>query len=84
MLFGFLGTTINNIMAHTHTHTLAAVEVFSTVTCLKCLAANVTFRADTTSWCKYQAQRSKRQLMLHVLEVQHLKEQHAKGLERLV
>ena len=38
-------------------------------------------RKDSTEWCKFQAQKSKRASMLHVLEVQHLKEQNAKGLE---
>jgi len=38
-------------------------------------------RKDSTEWCKFQAQKTKRASMLHVLEVQQLKETNAKGLE---
>ena len=38
-------------------------------------------RKDETGWCKLLAAKSKRASMLHVLEVQHMKEQRAKGHE---
>ena len=38
-------------------------------------------RKDETEWCKYMVTKSKRASMRHVLEVQHLKEQHVKGNE---
>ena len=40
-------------------------------------------RTDEHSWCKYQSAKSKRASMTHVVEVQHTKEQNAKGLELL-
>ena len=41
-------------------------------------------RKDETEWCKHLAKKSKRDSMVHVLQVQHLKEQHTKGDEFFV
>lgn len=41
------------------------------------------FRKDEAEWCKYMAAKSKRDSMVHILEVQHMKEQNAKGLQFL-
>lgn len=40
-------------------------------------------RKDETEWVKFQAKKSKRQSMMHVVSVQHMKEQNAKGDEWL-
>lgn len=40
-------------------------------------------RTDEHAWCKYQTAKSKRASLTHVVEVQHTKEQNAKGLELL-
>lgn len=40
-------------------------------------------RKDQTEWLKYQAKKSKRLSMMHVVSVQHMKEQNAKGDEWL-
>lgn len=44
---------------------------------------DIDLRKDETEWCKYQQVKSKRHSMVHILEVQHLKEQNAKGLQPL-
>ena len=40
-------------------------------------------RKDESEWRKYIAQQSKRQSLVHVLDVQHQKEQNAKGAQLL-
>lgn len=40
-------------------------------------------RKDETEWMKYQAKKSKRHSMMHVVSVQHMKEQNTKGDEWL-